>query len=256
MTDTGRRQPAVNEAPHTIPQDTAILATPRQSAVPKPSRVESKNPQRRLVHGHSGGADVSTHHRLQPFALFRNGTFAAEYPARTLPRQRFSAALAEQLRMTRARCGSLIHIRMTFPFTRPRRFSRRTGDGTMSFRAVLKLGVPALLALAAFATDEAAKTETLKGYVLDSACAITKGLKKPISAECATACAKSGSPLVLLVPNGTIYWPIANTMPSSGQNDKLLPFAGQQVTATGKVYHRGGSTAIVISKIELLSEAK
>ena len=126
----------------------------------------------------------------------------------------------------------------------------------MSFRTVLKLGIPALLALAAFATEEAAKTETLRGYVLDSACAITKGLKKPISTECATACAKAGSPLVILAPNGTIYWPIADTMPSSGQNDKLLPFAGQQVTVTGKVYHQGGSRAIVISKIEPLSEQK
>ena len=39
---------------------------------------------------------------------------------------------------------------------------------------------------------------TINGYVLDSACAFTKGLKKPISAECAIACAKAGSPLVIL----------------------------------------------------------
>src|SRR5882724_13238042 len=104
--------------------------------------------------------------------------------------------------------------------------------------------------------DEAAKKPaaekavTVKGYVLDSACAFTKGLKKPISAECATACAKAGSPLVILAPSGTIYWPIAETTPSTSQNDKLLPFAGQNVTVSGKVFQRGGSTAIVISKIE------
>ncbi|PYX70317.1 MAG: hypothetical protein DMG78_19255 [Acidobacteria bacterium] len=91
---------------------------------------------------------------------------------------------------------------------------------------------------------------TVKGYVLDSACAFTKGLKKPISADCATACAKAGSPLVILTDSGTIYWPIADTTPSSGQNDRLLPFAGQKVTATGKVFERGGSTALVIEKIE------
>src|SRR6266705_1844682 len=33
--------------------------------------------------------------------------------------------------MTRGRCGSLIHFRMTFAFTTPRRFNRRTGDRTM-----------------------------------------------------------------------------------------------------------------------------
>lgn len=92
----------------------------------------------------------------------------------------------------------------------------------------------------------------MKGYVLDSACAFTKGLSKPISAECATACAKAGSLLVILSSDGTIYWPIADTTPSSGQNDKLLPFAGQNVTATGKVFSRAGSKAIVISKVEAL----
>ena len=93
---------------------------------------------------------------------------------------------------------------------------------------------------------------TLKGYVLDSACAFTKDLKKPISKECAVACAKAGSALVILADDGTIYWPIADTTPSSGQNGKLLPFAGEKVTASGKVYDRGGSKALVIAKIEAL----
>lgn len=90
---------------------------------------------------------------------------------------------------------------------------------------------------------------TLKGYVLDSACAFTKSLDKPISKECAISCAKAGSPLVILAEDGTIYWPIADTMPSTGQNPKLLPFAGEKVTVTGKIYQRGGSKAIVIEKI-------
>jgi hypothetical protein len=116
--------------------------------------------------------------------------------------------------------------------------------------------LPLLLVLISFAATEPAKTTTVKGYVLDSACAFTKGLKKPISAECATACAKAGSPLVILSSAGTIYWPIADTTPSSSQNDKLLPYAGQRVTVSGKIFQRGSSTAIVISKIEPLSEKK
>lgn len=99
----------------------------------------------------------------------------------------------------------------------------------------------------------AGKTETVQGYVLDSACAFTKGLEKPISRDCALACAKAGSPLVILTAKGTIYWPIADTTPSSSQNEKLVPFAGQKVTATGKVYERGGSRAFVIEKIEPLA---
>jgi hypothetical protein len=106
-----------------------------------------------------------------------------------------------------------------------------------------------VFAALAASRGDTAKTVSVHGYVIDSACAFTKGLKKPVSPQFAQACAKAGSPLVILADNGTIYWPIADTTPASGQNEKLLPFAGQRVTATGKVYARGGSMAIVIEKI-------
>jgi hypothetical protein len=120
----------------------------------------------------------------------------------------------------------------------------------MNFRNAVKLAIPMFLLITVFAAEQTAKTTTVKGYVLDSACAFTKGLKKPISVECATACAKAGSPLVILSSAGTIYWPIADTTPSSSQNDKLLPYAGKTVTVSGKVFQRGGSTAIVIGTVE------
>jgi hypothetical protein len=121
----------------------------------------------------------------------------------------------------------------------------------MSFCNAMKVSLAMALVAGVLAwSGDTGKSTTVKGYVLDSACAFTKGLKKPISAECATACAKAGSPLVILTDSGAIYWPIADTTPSSGQNDRLLPFAGQKVTASGKVYERGGSTALVIEKIE------
>jgi hypothetical protein len=41
-------------------------------------------------------------------------------------------------------------------------------------------------------------------WVLDSACAFTKGLAKPISRECALACAKKGSQLVILQGDGSV----------------------------------------------------
>ena len=121
---------------------------------------------------------------------------------------------------------------------------------TMSVTTVVRCFVVLVLVASLWGADSKAKTETVQGYVLDSACAFTKGLDKPISRDCALACAKAGSPLVILAANGTIYWPIADTTPSSGQNDKLLPFAGQKVSASGKVFERGGSRAFVIEKIE------
>ncbi|HUE52376.1 MAG TPA: hypothetical protein VMO80_08550 [Terriglobales bacterium] len=127
----------------------------------------------------------------------------------------------------------------------------------MKFTAITSKSIlVVLLATAACVSAADSATVTVKGYVLDSACAFTKGLSKPISKQCATSCANAGSQLVILADDGTIYWPIADTTPSSGQNPKLLPFAGDKVTASGKIYERGGSKAIAIEKIAAQSAPK
>ena len=100
------------------------------------------------------------------------------------------------------------------------------------------------------AANNAPAEVTLQGYVLDSACAFTKDLHKPISQSCARQCAEAGSPLVVLSDAGDVYWPISKKTPAEGQNPKLMPFAGKKVTVSGKVYKRGGSRAIAIEKIE------
>jgi hypothetical protein len=92
--------------------------------------------------------------------------------------------------------------------------------------------------------------ETIKGYVIDSSCTFTKHLKKPVSPDCAVACAKAGSDLVIQTDAGVIYWPISADTPAAGQNDKLMSYAGKMVSVTGKVYTKGGSKAIVIDKVE------
>jgi len=113
-----------------------------------------------------------------------------------------------------------------------------------TLRAVL------LLFSAVVIVRAAGTSTTVKGYVIDSACTFTKHLKKPISKECAVACARAGSDLVIQTPEGTIYWPISAETPAKGQNDKLMDYAGQMVSVTGKVYTRGGSRAIVIERVE------
>jgi hypothetical protein len=140
---------------------------------------------------------------------------------------------------------------------KPVQFNFKRRSLKMNCHRVVRLTFTSLfLAVALAAGADAGKPLVVKGFVLDSACAFTKGLKKPISGECAVACAKAGSPLVILTDDGTIYWPIADTTPSSGQNEKLLPFAGKKVTASGKVFQRGGSSALVIDKIEPLPDQK
>jgi len=107
-----------------------------------------------------------------------------------------------------------------------------------------------LLFVAAAALIGQSQTKTVTGWVLDSACAFTKGLSKPISRDCALACARNGSQLVILQDDGSIYWPISDKVPAEGQNKRLEPYAGKRVTATGKLYTRGGSNALVIEKLE------
>jgi hypothetical protein len=73
MKDSRQRQPTSDEAPHSIPKNAAVLAPPRQRAMPVPADSKSKNCQRRLVHGHSVVAKVSTDNRPQPLALLGDG---------------------------------------------------------------------------------------------------------------------------------------------------------------------------------------
>ena len=125
----------------------------------------------------------------------------------------------------------------------------------MSHRAIV-LFLVAFFLVSVGGMIAAEKTGTVKGYVLDSACAFTKNLEKPISSDCAVSCAKAGSPLVILAEDGRIYLPISKEMPAKGQNGTLMKWAGQKVVVTGSVYERSGSHAIVIEKIEAASTGK
>lgn len=117
-------------------------------------------------------------------------------------------------------------------------------------KSLARLMLVPLLATGALGRAHAQeKATTVKGYVLDSACAFIKNLKKPVSAECALACARAGSPLVILSDDGTIYWPISDSIPAIGENQRLMKFAGQRVIAKGKLFERGGSHALVIKEI-------
>lgn len=118
-------------------------------------------------------------------------------------------------------------------------------------KIMLGAAVTTLLCAAGIRLQAQQKSVSVEGYVMDSACTFTKNLDKPISRECGVKCAKAGSQLVILSDDGAIYWPIADTMPASGQNAKLIEFAGSRVTAKGKLYDRGGSHALVIEQIAL-----
>jgi hypothetical protein len=99
-------------------------------------------------------------------------------------------------------------------------------------------------------SGNAGKSTSVTGWVIDSSCAYRKSLEKPISVACARACARNGSPLVILRDDGAIVLPIDGKTPSASQNARLLPFAGEHVTVSGTEYAHGDSRAIVITSIQ------
>jgi DNA/RNA endonuclease YhcR with UshA esterase domain len=97
---------------------------------------------------------------------------------------------------------------------------------------------------------------TIEGLVRDIACPIQnlEATATHLSMKCLLACARKGSPLVILTKDGELYLPISNEMPDTDQRQKLMPFLGKYVQATGTVYERKGTHAIAINEIKELKD--
>lgn len=126
-------------------------------------------------------------------------------------------------------------------------------------RAFLVTALPVLLLWPAFARqgtkmDPNAKTMTIEGAVRDLACPVQNpaGTATKFSLKCALDCVKHGSPIILLTKDGEIYFPISADMPDSEQREKMKPFVGKYVQATGTVFERKGTHAIAITEIKEL----
>jgi acyl dehydratase len=73
MTDSRWWQPAVYQAPHAVPSDTAFLAASRKHAVPSPAHLSPESAQRRAIHGHPIVAGMPTNNRAELLAHFAGG---------------------------------------------------------------------------------------------------------------------------------------------------------------------------------------
>jgi hypothetical protein len=95
---------------------------------------------------------------------------------------------------------------------------------------------------------------TIEGLVRDIACPIQnlEATATHLSMKCLLACARKGSPLVILTKDGELYLPISERMPDEDQRQKLTPFLGKYVQVSGIVYERKGMHAIAISQIKEL----
>ena len=69
-------------------------------------------------------------------------------------------------------------------------------------------------------------------------------------------CVKGGSPLVILTKDDRLYFPISARMPDTDQRQVLMPFVGKYVRASGIVFERTGTHAIVITGIQEMKEVR
>jgi len=101
-----------------------------------------------------------------------------------------------------------------------------------------------------------ASQATIEGLVRDVACPIQNldGTPTNRSLKCVMECVRGGSPLVILTNNGLLYFPISDKMPDTDQRQKLMPFVGKYVRASGTVFERTGTHAIVITEIKEMKE--
>jgi hypothetical protein len=127
------------------------------------------------------------------------------------------------------------------------------------FRALLVAALSLLLICPAHTRqgtkmDPNAKTITIEGAVRDLACPVQNpaGTATSFSLKCNLDCVRHGSPIIILTNDGLIYFPISADMPDSSQRDKMMPFVGKYVQATGAAFERKGTRAIAITQIKEL----
>lgn len=88
------------------------------------------------------------------------------------------------------------------------------------------------------------------GEVIDPACWVINGAKGEAHKECAIACAKAGQTLAILERKTNKVYILASERPGEDPNKSLIDYVGQAVLVKGKVYTRGGLSAIQVASVE------
>ena len=104
-----------------------------------------------------------------------------------------------------------------------------------------------------------AKTETVKGQIVDQSCymkdmADNKGRDHKMPADtkdCAVECAKKGAPMALLTSDGKVYQ-IAGGL-AANKNEKLVPHVAHTVEITGDVMDMSGKLMITADTLKMVS---
>jgi predicted lipoprotein with Yx(FWY)xxD motif len=104
--------------------------------------------------------------------------------------------------------------------------------------------------VAALAAPVFAKTETVKGELVDQNC-YTKDHKNMGEShkECAETCAKRGQPVALVTADGKVYTVTGDFAANS--NAKLVAHMAHQVEVTGDVSEKDGKMTIAVTDVKM-----
>jgi hypothetical protein len=121
--------------------------------------------------------------------------------------------------------------------------------GLMVAAFVVALGVPTF-----------AKTETVKGKIVDVSCytmdkANNAGkdhkMPKGDTPDCAIGCAKAGRPMAILTDDGKVYELTGGL--AADKNAKIVPHVAHTVEVTGDVTEKDGKMSIASDSLKMLS---
>lgn len=109
-------------------------------------------------------------------------------------------------------------------------------------------GLVATVFVASLGTPAFAKTDTVKGQIVDQECYLRE---KKVDADkaCAEACAKSGKPMALLTADGKVY-EITGGL-AANKNEKLVAHVLHTVEITGDVTETGGKLSIAADSLKM-----
>lgn len=105
-----------------------------------------------------------------------------------------------------------------------------------------------------------AKTETIKGQVVDQTCYTkdmtnNKGVDHKMPADtkdCAIACAKKGQRMAVLTADGKVYAIYGGL--AANNNAKLVAHIGHSVEVTGDTMNMSGSLMITAADVKMVSK--
>ena len=121
-------------------------------------------------------------------------------------------------------------------------------------------GLTAAAFVFALAAPALAKTETVKGQIVDANCyKMDKSnsggdhkMPKGDTKDCAIGCAKAGRPMAILTADGKVY-ELAGGL-AAEKNAKIIPHIGHTVEVTGEVMDHDGKMMLTADTLKMISK--